>query len=70
MRIKYSPDADILTIHLREGKLWDFRDLAEGLIVHLSRQGQPLQIEILDASNIVEKKEVEISVEPMFLHER
>ena len=66
MRIKYSPDADVLTIQLREGKLWDSRDLAEGVIVHLSRTGRPLQIEILDASTTVEKKEVEVSMEPMF----
>ena len=66
MRIKYSPEADVLTIQLREGKLWDSRDLTEGVILHLSRQGQPLQIEILDASKIVEKKDVEISMEPMF----
>ena len=66
MRIKYSPDADVLTIQLREGTLWDSRDLTEGVILHLSRQGRPLQIEILDASKIVEKKDVEISMEPMF----
>ena len=66
MRIKYSPEADVLTIQLREGKLWDSRDLTEGVILHLSRQGRPLQIEILDASKIVEKKDVEISMEPMF----
>ncbi len=66
MKIKYSPDADVLTIQLREGKLWDSRDLAEGVIVHLSRSGQPLQIEILDASRTVQKKQIEVSMEPLF----
>lgn len=66
MKIKYSPDADVLTIQLREGKPWDSRDLAEGVIVHLSRNGQPLQIEILDASRTVQKKQIEVSMEPLF----
>jgi uncharacterized protein YuzE len=46
MRITYSPDADVLTIHLREGRPSDSRDIAEGVIVHLSAKGQPLEIEV------------------------
>jgi uncharacterized protein YuzE len=53
MKIAYSPDADVLTIQLREGKPADSRDIAEGIIVHLSAKGQPLEIEILDASKVV-----------------
>jgi uncharacterized protein YuzE len=34
MRIKYSEDADILLISLREGKLADSIDLKEGVILH------------------------------------
>jgi uncharacterized protein YuzE len=66
MRIAYSPDADIRTIQLREGKPVDSRDIAEGIIIHLSAKGQPLEIEILDASKVVQKKEVEISMEALF----
>lgn len=66
MKIVYSPDADILTIQLREGKPSDSRDIAEGIIVHLSAKGQPLEIEILDASKVVQKKDVEISLEALF----
>ena len=62
MKIKYSPDADVLTIQLREGKPSDSRDIAEGIIVHLSAKGQPLEIEILDASKVVQKKEFEVSL--------
>jgi hypothetical protein len=40
--------------------------LAEGIIVHLSASGQPLEIEILDASKVVQKKGVEISMEALF----
>jgi uncharacterized protein YuzE len=66
MKIVYSPDADILTIQLREGKPVDSRDIAEGIIVHLSAKGQPLEIEIFDASKVVQKKDVEVSMEALF----
>ena len=66
MKIKYSPDADVLTIRLREGRPSDSRDIAEGVIVHLSAKGQPLEIEILDASKVVQKKDIEVSLEALF----
>jgi uncharacterized protein YuzE len=66
MKITYSPDADVLTIQLREGKPADSRDIAEGIIVHLSAKGHPLEIEILDASKVVQKKDVEVSMEALF----
>lgn len=66
MKIVYSPDADVLTIQLREGKPVDSRDVAEGIIVHLSAKGLPLEIEILDASKTVQKKDIEISMEGLF----
>ena len=66
MKIEYSPDADVLTIRLREGKPTDSRDIAEGVIVHLAANGRPLEIEILDASKVVQKKDVEVSLEALF----
>lgn len=66
MKIKYSRDADVLTIKLREGKPVDSRDIAEGVIVHLTAKGQPLEIEILDASKVVQKKDVEVSLDAIF----
>lgn len=63
MKIKYSPDVDVLTIELREGRPVDSRDLAEGIIVHLSAKGVPLEIEILDAKKVLQKKDLEVSVE-------
>ena len=65
MKIKYSPDADVLIIQLRRGKPVDSRDIAEGVIVHLSRKGTPLELEILDASRVVERKDVEVAVEEL-----
>ncbi|HAZ31437.1 MAG TPA: hypothetical protein DCY61_01850 [Dehalococcoidia bacterium] len=52
MKIRYSPDADVLLIELREGELVDSRDVAEGIIVHYGQDAQPLEIEILDASSV------------------
>ena len=66
MKIKYSPDADVLIIQLREGMPVDSRDIAEGIIVHLSQEGNPLEIEILDASKVVQKKDIEVSMEALF----
>ena len=47
--LKYSKDADILLITLREGKPADSIDPKEGVILHLDNEGLPLEIEILDA---------------------
>ena len=66
MRIAYSPDADVMTIQLREGTPIDSRDSAEGIIVHLSAKGQPLEIEILDASKVVQKMDIEVSMAALF----
>ena len=66
MKIAYSRDADVLTIRLSEGRLSDSTDAAEGVIVHLSEKGRPLEIEILDASTIIDSKAVEVSLEALF----
>ncbi len=58
MKIKYSSDADILVIELRDGVPVDSIDLKEGLILHLDKDGKPLEIEILDASKIAVLKEI------------
>jgi len=60
LKIKYSSDADILMIELREGKPVDSIDMREGIILHLDSEGKPLEIEILDASKIVTLKEISV----------
>jgi len=60
MKIKYSREADILLIELREGIPVDSVDLKEGVILHLDSEGLPLEIEILDASKIAMLKEISI----------
>lgn len=47
-KITYSPDADILLIKLSDKKL-DHAEEAGQFIIHLSEDGEPVQLEILDA---------------------
>lgn len=58
MRIRYSDDVDIVTLELREGRPVDSIDLAEGVILHLDEKGAPLEIEILDASKVVDLERI------------
>ena len=58
MKIKYSKDADILIIELREGTPVDSIDMKEGVILHLDSKGLPLEIELLDASKLAMMDEV------------
>ena len=60
MKIRYSNDADILVIELRDGTPVDSIDIKEGIILHLDENDQPLEIEILDASKVVMLKEVNV----------
>jgi uncharacterized protein YuzE len=60
MKIKYSKDADILMIELRDGAPADSIDLKEGIILHLDENGLPLEIEILDAPKIAMLKEISL----------
>ncbi|BCB96857.1 hypothetical protein JZK55_17790 [Dissulfurispira thermophila] len=60
MKIKYSKESDILLIELRDGTPVDSVDFKEGVILHLDREGLPLEIEILDASKIATLKEISV----------
>ena len=53
-KIRYSPDADILMVRLGEGAL-DYAEEREGIIVHFSKDGSPVLLEILDATEFVEQ---------------
>ncbi len=60
MKIKYSKEADILLIELRDGTPDDSIDLKEGVILHLDKEGSPLEIEILNASRLAMLKEITV----------
>jgi uncharacterized protein YuzE len=52
MRYEYDRETDILTITLSDAKP-DFGEQAENIIAHYSRDGKPVELEILDASRTV-----------------
>lgn len=60
MKIKYSKEADILLIELKDGTPADSIDLKEGVILHLDKEGSPLEIEILDASKVAVLNEISV----------
>ena len=62
MQIKYSPDADVVVIRLRDGTPHDSNDLCEGIIVHYDETQKPIEIEILDASKIIDMDAVDVSL--------
>ena len=61
MQIKYSPDADVLMVKLGPGIPVDSIDVADGLIAHYSQDRKLVEIEILDASEVVEMKDLSLS---------
>ena len=61
MKIRYSKEADALIIALKDGELSDSRDIEECIIVHLGKDNEPLEIEILDASKRTSLSELDIT---------
>ena len=61
MKIKYSKEADVFIIQLREGKPVDSVDLKEGVILHLDKEGLPLELEILDAAKLSMLNEISLA---------
>lgn len=62
MKIKYSNEADVLLIEFKEGEPVDSIDLKEGIVLHLDANGMPIEMEILDASEIVSMDEFNIMI--------
>jgi len=52
-KVEYSPDVDALVITLSEEKPKYGEDVGENIIVHFSKSGKPVEIEILDASELL-----------------
>lgn len=61
MKIRYSEDSDILTITFKDVQLADSIDLKEGVILHIDKEGHPVELEILDASKFVQLEEISFS---------
>lgn len=62
LKIKYSNEADVLLIEFKEGTPVDSIDLKEGIILHLDEKGVPIEMEILDASDVVSMDEFNIVI--------
>jgi uncharacterized protein YuzE len=52
-KVEYSPDVDALVITLSEEKPEYGEDVGENIIIHFSKSGKPVEIEILDASQLL-----------------
>lgn len=59
MQIRYVKDIDVLNIELGEGKFNYSEELAEGIVIDISREGEILSIEVLDASKRLRKEIME-----------
>ncbi len=55
-------EADILLVEFKEGTPVDSIDLKEGIILHLDTTGDPIEMEILDASKSVKMDEFSIQI--------
>ena len=52
-KVEYSPDVDALVITLSEEKPEYGEDVGENIMIHFSKEGKPIEIEILDASELL-----------------
>ena len=62
MRIQYDPQADALYIELREAAIEESDEIAKGFVVDYDAAGNPVAIEILDASRILGGREMKIEL--------
>jgi len=54
-RVKYDPEANVLLLVFEEKGILDHAEEVKDIIVHYSKEGKILMIEILNASKIVPK---------------
>ncbi|PIS39505.1 MAG: hypothetical protein COT33_01635 [Candidatus Nealsonbacteria bacterium CG08_land_8_20_14_0_20_38_20] len=54
LKISYEPEADVLRIEMRRGKLYDTIELGN-FIIHLDKNLKPLYMEILKAKDFLLK---------------
>ncbi len=55
MKIKYDAEVDVLMIYLREGEYVDREEIGN-MSVDFDKEGNPLTIEILNASQVLDIK--------------
>lgn len=57
MKIFYDPKADAIDIIFKEGKVYETREIGRELYLDIDKKGEPLSLEILDASSRLPVKE-------------
>ena len=62
MRIQYDPEVDALYIELRDADIQESDEIAKGFIVDYDAKGEPVAIEILDASERFGGKEMRVEL--------
>ncbi|MCP8308750.1 MAG: DUF2283 domain-containing protein [archaeon] len=53
LKVDYSPDVDALIITLSDEKPEYGEDIGSGIIIHYSKDAKPVEVEILNASEII-----------------
>ena len=56
MEFKFDPEADALRITLNDGKYEESDEVADGIIVDLTKGGEVMAVEILDVSEKISRK--------------
>ncbi len=59
MRINYDKDVDALSVTLRKGKVARTIEISPEILIDFDSAGNPLYLEILDASTKIGKKEMD-----------
>ena len=63
MKIRYSHEADALYIGFKDAKIADTDELTEDIIIDYDKDGNIVGIEVLDASQHVDVKNISVSTE-------
>lgn len=65
MRIRYDPEADVLLLILRDGPPVDAVEEPGGVIVSYGEDGEPVSVELLNASarQLMEPGEVSVTLQ-------
>lgn len=66
-KIVYEPEDDVLNIWLSK-EPYDFAEDENGAITHYTKEGEPVYIEILDASRFFKKTAKNITAQPSVTH--
>ena len=62
MRIQYDPEADALYIELHDGEIEESDEVARDFIVDYDASGNPVAIEILNASRVLGGREMKVEL--------